>query len=361
MAAVTLGTETDGSILCRCRSTQLSASSPSSGSPAAPASSPSPRRRTPLDRTMCRTVSAAVHVLDFIIGYDEHDAAATRAASKYIPHGIAFNNQHPTEFLLWAFLCPAASATPCHPDDLRALRGFAGELGGGGALLRTAWSGASCCDWEGVGCDGASGRVTALRLPGRGLSGQIPGVSLGGHAQPRRDAVQRPDDRERVPEQRLCSVHAQPERAVSRDGRCGDGHLTCHRCHDADHMATVCTRCGSKDYTRSRAVARMVGSVLFACRNRQHGCAASLPRHAVEEHERSCRYEPCFFPACQRPFFPGVDDSAQERHLAGRHDWLLHPPPDPSTPSLDREGRGSSSRRIAPAARAGALTLSRFR
>ncbi|KAE8804238.1 E3 ubiquitin-protein ligase [Hordeum vulgare] len=91
-----------------------------------------------------------------------------------------------------------------------------------------------------------------------------------------------------------------------------------------DHMATVCTRCDSKDYTRSRAVARMVGSVLFACRNRQHGCAASLPRHVVEEHERSCRYEPCFFPACQRPFFPGVDDSAQERHIAGHHDWLLH-------------------------------------
>ncbi|KAE8767497.1 putative amidase [Hordeum vulgare] len=93
MAAVTLGTETDGSILCRCRSTQLSASSPSSGSPAAP-----------LDRTMCRTVSDAVHVLDFIVGYDEHDAAATRAASKYIPHGIAFNNQHPTEG--WASVLP---------------------------------------------------------------------------------------------------------------------------------------------------------------------------------------------------------------------------------------------------------------
>ena len=28
-----------------------------------------------------------MHVLDMIVGYDEHDAAATRAASKYIPHG----------------------------------------------------------------------------------------------------------------------------------------------------------------------------------------------------------------------------------------------------------------------------------
>lgn len=36
---------------------------------------------------MCRTVSDAVHVLDAIVGYDKLDAAATRAASKYIPHG----------------------------------------------------------------------------------------------------------------------------------------------------------------------------------------------------------------------------------------------------------------------------------
>jgi len=36
---------------------------------------------------MCRTVSDAVHVLDAIVGYDALDAAATRAASRYIPHG----------------------------------------------------------------------------------------------------------------------------------------------------------------------------------------------------------------------------------------------------------------------------------
>ena len=37
---------------------------------------------------MCRTVSDAVHVLDTIVGYDEHDAAATGAASKYHPAGV---------------------------------------------------------------------------------------------------------------------------------------------------------------------------------------------------------------------------------------------------------------------------------
>jgi len=84
--------------------------------------------------------------------------------------------------LLLAFLLPAPSeATPCHPDDLRALRGFAGNLGGEGAvLLRAAWSGPSCCGWEGVGCDSASGRVTALWLPRRGLTGPILGASLVG-------------------------------------------------------------------------------------------------------------------------------------------------------------------------------------
>jgi amidase len=32
-------------------------------------------------------VADAVHVLDAIVGYDELDAVATRAASKYIPDG----------------------------------------------------------------------------------------------------------------------------------------------------------------------------------------------------------------------------------------------------------------------------------
>ncbi|CAM0905134.1 unnamed protein product [Alopecurus aequalis] len=78
----------------------------------------------------------------------------------------------------------AAAAAACHPDDLLALRAFAGNLtAGGDVLLRAAWSGGdSCCGWEGVRCDGAGGRVTALRLPGRGLAGPIPGDSIAGLA-----------------------------------------------------------------------------------------------------------------------------------------------------------------------------------
>jgi hypothetical protein len=79
-----------------------------------------------------------------------------------------------------AFLLLVARAAACHPDDLRALQGFAGNLTGTGVL---AWSGASCCGWEGVGCDGASGRVTTLWLPRHGLIGPIPGASLAGLAQ----------------------------------------------------------------------------------------------------------------------------------------------------------------------------------
>uniref|UniRef100_A0A453MFW0 Leucine-rich repeat-containing N-terminal plant-type domain-containing protein n=1 Tax=Aegilops tauschii subsp. strangulata TaxID=200361 RepID=A0A453MFW0_AEGTS len=82
-----------------------------------------------------------------------------------------------------AFLLPATSATSCHTDDLRALQGFAGNLSGGGVLLRAVWTGVSCCGWEGVSCDGTSGRVTGLRLPGRGLAGPIPRASLAGLAQ----------------------------------------------------------------------------------------------------------------------------------------------------------------------------------
>ncbi|KAM0872052.1 hypothetical protein ACQ4PT_038972 [Festuca glaucescens] len=84
--------------------------------------------------------------------------------------------------LFLAFLLPAACAATlsCHPDDLRSLRGFAENLGGGGVLLRAVWSGASCCVWEGVGCDGTSGRVTTLWLPRHGLAGPLTRASLAG-------------------------------------------------------------------------------------------------------------------------------------------------------------------------------------
>lgn len=81
-----------------------------------------------------------------------------------------------------AFLLSDAQATSCHPDDLHALQNFAGNLIVGGVLLRDTWFGTACCNWEGVGCDSASGRVTALRLPRRGLTGPIPGTSLAGLA-----------------------------------------------------------------------------------------------------------------------------------------------------------------------------------
>ncbi|XP_062188529.1 phytosulfokine receptor 2 [Phragmites australis] len=79
-------------------------------------------------------------------------------------------------FLALSALLPPARAAPCHPDDLRALWAFAGNLTGG--ALRVAWAGgggAACCAWNGVVCD-ADGRVVALRLPGRGLAGPLPAV-----------------------------------------------------------------------------------------------------------------------------------------------------------------------------------------
>ncbi|XBI51272.1 hypothetical protein VPH35_033806 [Triticum aestivum] len=81
MAAVTLGTETDGSILCPSSFNSVVGIKPTLGLTSRAGVVPI----TPLQDTvgpMCRTVSDAVHVLDTIVGYDEHDAAATGAASK---------------------------------------------------------------------------------------------------------------------------------------------------------------------------------------------------------------------------------------------------------------------------------------
>uniref|UniRef100_M8BUX4 Phytosulfokine receptor 2 n=1 Tax=Aegilops tauschii TaxID=37682 RepID=M8BUX4_AEGTA len=84
--------------------------------------------------------------------------------------------------LFLGFLLPEAHAALCHPDALRVLQDSARNLSGGGVLLQATWFGAACCSWEGVSCDAASGHITALCLPRRGLVGPIPGTSLAGLA-----------------------------------------------------------------------------------------------------------------------------------------------------------------------------------
>uniref|UniRef100_A0A0D9W2G7 Amidase domain-containing protein n=1 Tax=Leersia perrieri TaxID=77586 RepID=A0A0D9W2G7_9ORYZ len=86
MAAVTLGTETDGSILCPSSLNSVVGIKPTVGLTSRAGVVPiSPRQDT--IGPICRTVADAVHVLDAIVGYDYHDAKATKAASKYIPPG----------------------------------------------------------------------------------------------------------------------------------------------------------------------------------------------------------------------------------------------------------------------------------
>ncbi|KAF0892418.1 hypothetical protein E2562_015480 [Oryza meyeriana var. granulata] len=86
MAAVTLGTETDGSILCPASLNSVVGIKPTVGLTSRAGVIPiTPRQDTV--GPICRTVSDAVHVLDAIVGYDVLDAEATGAASKYIPNG----------------------------------------------------------------------------------------------------------------------------------------------------------------------------------------------------------------------------------------------------------------------------------
>nr|XP_019709151.1 LOW QUALITY PROTEIN: probable amidase At4g34880 [Elaeis guineensis] len=86
MAAVTLGTETDGSIICPAAWNSVVGIKPTVGLTSRAGVIPiSPRQDT--IGPLCRTVSDAVHVLEAIVGYDPRDEEATRAASKYIPQG----------------------------------------------------------------------------------------------------------------------------------------------------------------------------------------------------------------------------------------------------------------------------------
>ncbi|RQO89451.1 hypothetical protein POPTR_004G169400v4 [Populus trichocarpa] len=85
MVAVSLGTETDGSILCPSNANSVVGIKPTVGlTSRAGVITISPRQDT--IGPLCRTVSDAVHVLDAIVGVDSNDNE-TKAASKYIPRG----------------------------------------------------------------------------------------------------------------------------------------------------------------------------------------------------------------------------------------------------------------------------------
>ncbi|XP_076893134.1 putative amidase At4g34880 [Bidens hawaiensis] len=84
MVTVSLGTETDGSILCPSSNNSVVGIKPTVGLTSRSGVVPiSPRQDTV--GPMCRTVSDAVYVLDAIVGFDKYDASATQKASKYIP------------------------------------------------------------------------------------------------------------------------------------------------------------------------------------------------------------------------------------------------------------------------------------
>ncbi|XAR56528.1 Non-specific serine/threonine protein kinase [Bertholletia excelsa] len=84
-------------------------------------------------------------------------------------------------FLLGCLICSCfvggTTSQTCDPNDLLALKEFAGNLTNGSII--SSWSHQSlCCEWEGVGCNkSGNGRVIVLNLSGKGLKGVI-SVSL---------------------------------------------------------------------------------------------------------------------------------------------------------------------------------------
>ncbi|CAN1307610.1 Probable amidase At4g34880, partial [Linum perenne] len=94
MVAVSLGTETDGSILCPADYNSVVGIKPTVSLTSRAGVIPvSPRQDTIgftdsiYCRPICRTVSDAVYVLDAIVGFDPRDCEATNEAAKFIPSG----------------------------------------------------------------------------------------------------------------------------------------------------------------------------------------------------------------------------------------------------------------------------------
>ncbi|KAJ6927386.1 hypothetical protein NC651_011444 [Populus alba x Populus x berolinensis] len=86
MVAVSLGTETDGSIICPADHNSVVGLKPTVGLTSRAGVIPiSPRQDT--IGPICRTVSDAVYVLDAIVGFDPRDSEATTKATEFIPAG----------------------------------------------------------------------------------------------------------------------------------------------------------------------------------------------------------------------------------------------------------------------------------
>ncbi|KAI9127706.1 hypothetical protein K1719_000699 [Acacia pycnantha] len=85
MVSVSLGTETDGSIICPADQNSVVGIKPTVGLTSRAGVIPLSPRQDSIG-PICRTVSDAVHVLDVIVGYDPRDEA-THFAAKYIPQG----------------------------------------------------------------------------------------------------------------------------------------------------------------------------------------------------------------------------------------------------------------------------------
>ncbi|KAM3303281.1 putative amidase isoform X1 [Capsicum chacoense] len=86
LAAVSLGTETAGSILYPSNANSVVGIKPTVGLTSRAGVIPISHRQDTVG-PICRTVSDAVEVLDVIVGFDRDDFPATKKASTYIPHG----------------------------------------------------------------------------------------------------------------------------------------------------------------------------------------------------------------------------------------------------------------------------------
>ncbi|KAJ9549384.1 hypothetical protein OSB04_021927 [Centaurea solstitialis] len=91
MVTVSLGTETDGSILCPSSANSVVGIKPTVGLTSRAGVIPISPRQDSVG-PICRTVADAVYVLDAIVGFDNNDAEATREASQYIPKGGYLNH-----------------------------------------------------------------------------------------------------------------------------------------------------------------------------------------------------------------------------------------------------------------------------
>lgn len=85
--------------------------------------------------------------------------------------------------------------------------------------------------------------------------------------------------------------------------QCKNGHVACSTCCTKLPQEKCPTCSYPINYTRCRALEKIIESIKSSCIYSKHGCKETLPYSKILPHQETCKYAPCFCPMLDCKFY----------------------------------------------------------